>query len=128
MPALNKTRLRSASIPIKFVGFLLELPMSLSLRNASLLQTDSLIGGEWRAGARRFVVRNPATGLPLADVACSGAEEAEAAVAEAARAFETWRRYDAGRQNAARGELERIRGAAGLSGDVAEVVGKAVEQ
>jgi aminopeptidase N len=43
-----------------------------------------------------------------------------------ARGFDRWRRFDAGRQACARAELERIRDAAGLSRDVAEIVSKAL--
>ncbi|MBM3347956.1 MAG: DUF3458 domain-containing protein, partial [Betaproteobacteria bacterium] len=39
-----------------------------------------------------------------------------------ARAFDRWRRFDAGRQAHARAALERIRDAPGLSRDVAEIV------
>ena len=43
-----------------------------------------------------------------------------------ARTFDRWRKYDAGRQGHARAALESIRGAAGLSGNVGEVVGRAL--
>jgi aminopeptidase N len=43
-----------------------------------------------------------------------------------ARAFDRWRKFDAGRQAHARAALERIRGTPGLSKDVAEVVTKAL--
>jgi aminopeptidase N len=43
-----------------------------------------------------------------------------------ARAFDRWKRYDEGRQAHARAALEAIRGAAGLSGNVGEVVGRAL--
>jgi len=43
-----------------------------------------------------------------------------------ARAFDRWRKYDAGRQAHARQALESIRAAEGLSGNVAEVVGRAL--
>ena len=43
-----------------------------------------------------------------------------------ARAFDRWKKYDAGRQGHARAALESIRGAAGLSGNVGEVVGRAL--
>jgi aminopeptidase N len=43
-----------------------------------------------------------------------------------ARAFDRWRKYDAGRQAHARAALESIRAAEGLSGNVAEVVGRAL--
>ncbi len=46
--------------------------------------------------------------------------------ARIARAFDRWRKFDAARQEKARAALERIRGAAGLSKDVAEVVTKAL--
>ena len=39
-----------------------------TLNDAGLLKTDALIGGEWIAGAARFDVNDPATGLKLADV------------------------------------------------------------
>jgi aminopeptidase N len=43
-----------------------------------------------------------------------------------ARAFDRWKKYDAGRQAHARKALEMIRAAAGLSGNVGEVVGRAL--
>ncbi len=43
-----------------------------------------------------------------------------------ARAFDRWRKYDAGRQAHARAALEEIRGTEGLSANVAEVVGRAL--
>jgi aminopeptidase N len=43
-----------------------------------------------------------------------------------ARAFDRWKKYDAGRQAHARTALESIRDAKGLSGNVAEVVGRAL--
>jgi len=46
--------------------------------------------------------------------------------ARMARGFDRWRKFDAGRQAHARAQLERIRGAAGLSRDVAEIVTKAL--
>jgi aminopeptidase N len=44
-----------------------------------------------------------------------------------ARAFDRWKKYDAGRQAHARLALESIRSAEGLSGNVAEVVGRALD-
>ena len=44
-----------------------------------------------------------------------------------ARAFDRWRKFDAGRQAHARSALESIRSAEGLSGNVAEVVGRALD-
>jgi len=43
-----------------------------------------------------------------------------------ARAFDRWKKYDGGRQAHARAALESIRAAAGLSGNVGEVVGRAL--
>jgi aminopeptidase N len=43
-----------------------------------------------------------------------------------ARAFDRWRKFDTGRQAHAREQLLRIQGQQGLSGDVAEVVGKSL--
>jgi aminopeptidase N len=39
-------------------------------------------------------------------------------------AFETWRRYDAGRQGLMRGQLSRIAGTPGLSRDMGEMAGR----
>jgi aminopeptidase N len=44
-----------------------------------------------------------------------------------ARAFDRWKKYDAGRQAHARAALESIRSAEGLSGNVAEVVDRALQ-
>ncbi len=46
--------------------------------------------------------------------------------ARMARGFDRWRKFDERRQAHARAQLERIRGADGLSRDVAEIVGKAL--
>ncbi|MBI1942550.1 MAG: aminopeptidase N [Betaproteobacteria bacterium] len=46
--------------------------------------------------------------------------------ARVARAFDRWQRFDAERKSRSRSQLERIRDAAGLSRDVAEIVGKAL--
>jgi aminopeptidase N len=46
--------------------------------------------------------------------------------ARMARGFDRWRKFDAARQALARRQLERIRDAAGLSRDVAEIVGKSL--
>jgi succinate-semialdehyde dehydrogenase/glutarate-semialdehyde dehydrogenase len=62
-----------------------------TLNDAGLLKTDALIGGEWVAGAARFDVDDPATGLKLADVANLGGAEAEAAIAAADKAWPAWR-------------------------------------
>ena len=46
--------------------------------------------------------------------------------ARMARAFDRWKKFDAGRRKLARAVLERIRDAHGLSNDVAEIVTKAL--
>jgi len=46
--------------------------------------------------------------------------------ARMARAFDRWRKFDAGRQDKARQQLERIRASHELSNDVAEIVAKAL--
>jgi aminopeptidase N len=46
--------------------------------------------------------------------------------ARMARGFDRWKKFDAGRQSRSRAALTRIRDAAGLSRDVAEIVGKAL--
>ena len=65
-------------------------PLS-TLKDASLLKTDALIGGEWVAGQARFDVNDPATSLKLVDVANLGAAETQAAVAAANQAWPAWR-------------------------------------
>jgi len=45
-----------------------------------------------------------------------------------ARAFDRWRKYDSGRQAHAQAALESIRSAPGLSGNVGEVVGRALAE
>ena len=62
-----------------------------ALNDAGLLKTDALIGGEWVAGAARFAVIDPATGLKLAAVANLGSAEADAAIAAADKAWPAWR-------------------------------------
>ena len=50
-------------------------PLSL-LNDPTLLQTDSLMNGQWVAGTSRFDVNDPATGKKLADVANLGPADA----------------------------------------------------
>jgi len=61
------------------------------LNDPSLLKTDGLINGHWVAGASRFDVNDPATGLKLADVANLGPADAEAAIAAANNAWAAWK-------------------------------------
>jgi len=55
-----------------------------------MFRSDAYIDGQWRAGARRFDVFNPATLERLAEVADCGPAETEAAIAAAHRAFPAW--------------------------------------
>jgi succinate-semialdehyde dehydrogenase/glutarate-semialdehyde dehydrogenase len=62
-----------------------------TLNDPTLLKTDALIGGEWVAGAERFGVTDPATGLELADVANLGPVHCHTALVAAERAWGPWR-------------------------------------
>jgi len=62
-----------------------------TLNDPSLLKTDALIGGEWVAGAGRFDVVDPATGLKLADVANLGPVDCHNAIVAAEKAWGPWR-------------------------------------
>ncbi|AOF85264.1 succinate-semialdehyde dehydrogenase family protein [Hydrogenophaga sp. RAC07] len=65
-------------------------PLAL-LKDPTLLKTDGLVNGQWVAGASRFDVLDPATGLKLADVANLGPKDAEAAIAAANAAWPAWK-------------------------------------
>ncbi|TDR56233.1 succinate semialdehyde dehydrogenase [Halomonas ventosae] len=60
-----------------------------------LLIDKAYVAGQWREGARRFAVTNPATGEPLAEVPDLDAEEAREAVAAASDAWPAWKRRTA---------------------------------
>jgi succinate-semialdehyde dehydrogenase/glutarate-semialdehyde dehydrogenase len=64
----------------------------LARRAAAEVPTDLLIEGAWRPALRgaRFVVRDPATGAPIAEVADGRADDAAAALAAAASAGARW--------------------------------------
>ena len=62
-----------------------------SLADASLLKTDALIDGRWVAGAKRFAVHDPATGLKLVDVANLGGAGTADAIAAADKGWPAWR-------------------------------------
>ncbi len=66
---------------------------------------SGLFAGTWRADARggELVSIDPSTGAPIARVVQASAEDCDEAVAQAARAFEAWRRVPA----PVRGELVR---------------------
>jgi succinate-semialdehyde dehydrogenase/glutarate-semialdehyde dehydrogenase len=65
----------------------------MNLRDAGLLRTRGLIGGEWTDadGGACFAVTNPATGAVLAEVADMGADETRRAIAAAEYALHAWR-------------------------------------
>src|SRR5487761_2205866 len=64
------------------------------------LRTRLFIDGEWReaASGRRFTTENPATGLPITEVAEGGPADVDAAVAAARRAADDgrWSRLNPG--------------------------------
>ena len=66
-----------------------------TLTDPSLLKTDALIGGEWvaagAAGASRFDITDPATGLKLTDVANLGPVDCHNAIVAADKALGPWR-------------------------------------
>lgn len=64
--------------------------VDLGLGDPGLLRTDAWIDGAWVDTGSRFPVDDPATGEVLAEVACCGAAETEAAIAAAAAAQPTW--------------------------------------
>src|SRR5690242_15342184 len=53
-------------------------------------RSDAYINGEWRGGAKRFAVYNPANQEVIAQVPDLGAREAEEAIAAAHAAFPAW--------------------------------------
>ncbi|MDE2049327.1 MAG: NAD-dependent succinate-semialdehyde dehydrogenase, partial [Betaproteobacteria bacterium] len=65
-------------------------PLS-SLKDAGLLKTQGLIGGQWLDGPTRFDVTDPATGLHLASVANLGPAHAQQAIDAAQAALPGWR-------------------------------------
>ena len=67
-------------------------PLAL-LKDLTLLKTDALINGQWvkGAGAKRFDVTDPSSGLKIADVANLGPKDAELAIAAANAAWPAWR-------------------------------------
>jgi succinate-semialdehyde dehydrogenase / glutarate-semialdehyde dehydrogenase len=71
-----------------------------ALQDASLLKTDALVNGHWMAGASRFAVADPATGLELAQVANLDAGHADAAIQAANAAWPAWRNKTARERHA----------------------------
>ena len=63
---------------------------TLKLARPDLLETRCLIGGEWRDGPDKLVVRNPATGAEVASVARFGPAEVTEAIRAAEAAMPAW--------------------------------------
>lgn len=69
--------------------------MALLRSEFSLLRDKGYIGGKWIGTEKTFPVYNPATGEELGQVADMGQKEAELAVKEAYKAFQTWKKTTA---------------------------------
>ena len=66
------------------------------MQNLTLLRTGAYINGEFLLKTdRTFEVRNPANGRLIANVACCGAKETEAAIRAAKIAQQQWKRKTA---------------------------------
>lgn len=72
-------------------------PISLALRDTSLLHDKNFLGGEWVdcADGRHFTVLDPATDMPFAMVPDSGAADARRGLDIAYEAFSKWRKVPA---------------------------------
>lgn len=66
-----------------------------SLKDPSLLRTEGLINGQWRATSHLFDVTDPATGECLARVANLLADDAQDAIKAANAAWPAWREKSA---------------------------------
>ena len=60
------------------------------LSDPELLKSQAWLDGQWVDASSRFAVTNPADGSHLVDVPNQGPEQAEQAIAAAARAFPGW--------------------------------------
>lgn len=67
----------------------------MQLNDTSLLRTDAYVAGRWLSTGRRHAVIDPATGEPVASVACLGEQEVEQAIEAAASGLITWQRLSA---------------------------------
>ena len=69
----------------------------LKLKNPDLLRGQSYINGKWVAGksGQTFAVHNPFDGKTVATVSEIGAEETKKAIADAHKAFDTWKKTSA---------------------------------
>lgn len=69
--------------------------MALLRNDFSLLRDKGYVGGKWLSSKTTFPVFNPATGQEIGLVADMGEEEADLAVKEAYKAFQTWKKTTA---------------------------------
>ncbi|WP_299597431.1 NAD-dependent succinate-semialdehyde dehydrogenase [uncultured Microbulbifer sp.] len=67
----------------------------MNLNNSQLFKTQNYIDGQWRDGAGKLAVTDPASGELLAEIADGSAADAEQAVAAAHAAFPEWSRKTA---------------------------------
>jgi succinate-semialdehyde dehydrogenase/glutarate-semialdehyde dehydrogenase len=72
----------------------------MQLRDPQLLRSQALIDGAWVAGATTFPIKNPASGVVLAQVADLGATETRQAIDAANRALPAWRGLTAKQRSA----------------------------
>ena len=63
----------------------------MQLANQDLLKVQNYINGQWRDGAAKIAVRDPANGELLAEIADGTVADTEAAVAAAHAAFPAWK-------------------------------------
>jgi aminopeptidase N len=96
-----------------------------SIRNPN--KVFALIGGFAMGNHVRFHAADGSGYAFLADQILALDEVNPQVAARMARAFDRWKKFDAPRQVHARAALERIRGAQGLSKDVAEIVTRALQ-
>lgn len=69
--------------------------MALLRNDLALLRDKGYVGGKWLASKTTFPVFNPATGQEIGQVADMGHEEADLAVKEAHKAFQSWKKTTA---------------------------------
>jgi aminopeptidase N len=87
----------------------------------------SVLGVFAHMNPRGFHRRDGAGYRLVADIALDLDRRNPAVAARLAKAFDRWRRFDAGRQRLMREQLERLAGAEGLSRDLREIVDKSLE-
>ena len=96
-----------------------------SIRNPN--KVYALIGGFAMANHVRFHAADGSGYAFLTDQVIALDRLNPQVASRMARAFDRWKKFDAGRQAHARAALERIRATTGLSKDVAEIVTKALQ-